>query len=309
MQTILMKAGFPIYFEVLGRRYAPINAFAGTHTIDPEITRQARVVVTTGMIGVSAAEMDSLPQLGLICTVGTGYENVDLAAARARGIGVTHAAGANAPAVAELAIGLLISVVRKIPPYLDAARAGRWRGDIPPQPMITGKRLGVFGMGGIGQRVARLGEAFGMGIAYCSRTPKPELPWPSFPTLRDLAAEVDCLVIAAPGGPETHHAVDAAVLTALGPGGYLVNVGRGEIVDTAALIEALRSGVIAGAALDVLETEPDIPPELLALPNAVVTPHIGGLSKDVQIISAERLLGNIDAYFAGEPLLSPVPEP
>jgi len=307
-EPILMKYGAPIYFEVIGRRYQPVNAFDGVASVDPAVRAKARVIVTIGQLGVSAAEMDLLPNLGLISTLGTGYENVDLAAAAARGIKVTHAAGANAPAVAELAIGLLIAVVRKIPTYLAAAKAGDWRGPTLGQPMITGKRMGVFGMGGIGMRVARLGEAFEMRVSYCSRTPKPDLPWPFVPTLRELAEAVDFLIITAPGGPATHHAVNADVLSALGPEGYLVNVGRGEIVDTAVLIAALDEGRIAGAALDVYEDEPEIPLALRAHENVVAAPHIGGFSKDVQIVSANLLVRNFDAFFAGEALVSPVPE-
>lgn len=305
---VILRVVGPVYQRELDRAHRLTTAFDGFDRVASDVLGRAEAVVTSGTVGVSEQEMDMMPRLRLISTIGTGYENVDIAAASARGIGVTHAAGANAPAVAEHAIGLLLSVVRAIPAHHDVLKAGQWRGDLTPRPMMTGKRLGIFGLGEIGARIGRIAEAFGMTVAYTSRTAKPALPWQFHRRLRDLAAGVDFLIVTAPGGKETFHAVDLDVLQALGPQGYLVSIGRGTVVDTAALIRALYDGIIAGAAVDVYETEPEVPVALREAPNVVLTPHIGGVSSDVQIISARLILRNLAALETGAPLASPVPE-
>lgn len=306
-RDVILRVFGPVYEAELRRQHRLTVALDGFDGLDPVVLEAAEVVVTSGTVGLSRAEIDRLPSLRLISTIGTGYENVDIEAARPRGIGVTHAAGANAPAVAEHAFGLLLSAVRAIPAHFDAVKAGKWRGGFKPRPMITGKHLGIFGMGDIGTRIARIGEAFGMTVSYASRTRKPDLPWSFHESLTDLAREVDFLIAVAPGGKATFHAVNAEVLRALGPQGYLVSIGRGTVVDTEALVAALEDGTIAGAGVDVYETEPEVPPALRAAPNVVLTPHIAGVSSDVQIISARLLLRNIKALEEGQPLVSPVP--
>lgn len=307
-QDVILRVFGPVYERELAANHRLTMALDGLDNLPPEALARAQVVITSGTVGFSAAEMGRLPQLRMVGTIGTGYENVDIEAARARGILVTHAAGANSPAVAEHAFGLLLSVVRAIPAYFDLARAGQWRGKMPPRPMITGKRLGIFGLGDIGTRIGHIGEAFGMSVAYSSRTPKPQYSWTYHEHLVDLARAVDFLIAVAPGGKATFHAVNAGVLDALGPKGYLVSIGRGTVVDTEALVAALNAGGIAGAGVDVFEAEPGIPESLRNAPNVVLTPHVGGVSSDVQIISARLILGNIAALAAGKPLLSPVPE-
>ncbi|MBS0517094.1 MAG: 2-hydroxyacid dehydrogenase [Proteobacteria bacterium] len=275
---------------------------------EADVRCRARVLVTTGHAGASREEMTTLPALSLICCIGTGYENVDLAAARERGIVVVHGAGTNAGAVADHAFALLLAAMRDIPRFDASARRGAWRGSLGARPIPSGKRLGLIGMGGIGERVARRGAAFDMEISYHTRRPRPDLPWPHFPSALALAEAVDLLVVAAPGGASTHHMVDAAVLKALGPQGFLVNVGRGSIVDTAALVAALREGAIAGAGLDVFEDEPEIPADLRALPNLVMTPHVGAAAPEVQGAAAELLRRNVELFLEGQSVLTPVPE-
>jgi lactate dehydrogenase-like 2-hydroxyacid dehydrogenase len=252
--------------------------------------------------------MEALPALSLICCVGTGFENVDVAAARERGIVVVHGAGTNAGAVADHAFALLLAVMRDILRFDASARHGDWRGGLRPRPIPSGKRLGMIGMGGIGERVARRAAAFDMAVSYHTRTPRPNLPWRHFTSALALAEAVDCLIVAAPGGAQTHHMIDAAVLRALGPNGFLVNVGRGSIVDTAALVEALRAGTIAGAALDVFEEEPMIPEDLRTMPNIVLTPHVAAFAPEVQGEGALLLRRNIELFLSGQPVLTPVPE-
>ncbi len=305
---VLIKVGVPDYRRALAEAftlidYPPIGALPG-----PEMCRRARVLVTTGYAGASRSEMDALPALSLICCVGTGYENVDLAAARERGIVVVHGAGTNAGAVADHAFALLLAVMRDIPRFDASARRGDWRGALSPRPIPAGKRLGMIGMGGIGERVARRAVAFDMAVSYHTRTPRPDLPWRHFPSALALAEAVDCLIVAAPGGSQTYHMIDAPVLKALGPDGFLVNVGRGSIVDTAALVEALRAGTIAGAALDVFEAEPMIPEDLRAMPNIVMTPHVAAFAPEVQSTGASLLQRNIELFLSGQPVLTPVPE-
>ncbi|MDJ0387687.1 NAD(P)-dependent oxidoreductase [Roseomonas sp. E05] len=268
----------------------------------------ARVLVTNGTIGASRAEMEALPELAMICCLGTGYENVDIEAARARGIIVTHGAGSNAAAVADHAMALLLAAMRDLP-WLDReARQGLWRDNVGVRPIPTGKRLGLLGLGAVGEKIARRAAGFDMTIAYHTRRPRPEVPWRHVGSLPVLAEQSDCLIVAVPGGPATFHMVDAAVLQALGPQGFLVNVGRGSVVDSAALATALQEGTIAGAALDVFEGEPEIPPALLAAPRLVITPHVAAWAPEVRTASAELLRQNIEALLAGMPPVSPVPE-
>lgn len=303
---IFFKIEVPFYQRKLESEYV---IYAGSGTLLPaDISRRIRIVVTSGFAGFTEVEMDKFPALGLICTIGTGYENVDLQAARERGIRVTHAAGANAVAVADHAFALLLSLVRRIPDYNTSTKANLWKGDIPPQPLISGKRLGIMGMGDIGNLIARRAAGFDMAISYLATAPKPALPYTFRPTALELAGSSDFLICAVPGGDATYHMVDRHVLAALGPRGYLVNVGRGSVVDTEALVDALERGGIAGAALDVFESEPELPANLRALGNVILTPHIGGVAPEVQEISADRMYRNIRAFLAGEPLVSPVPE-
>ena len=304
---ILFRVEGPVYADHLARHFTIHDAWDGLRDLPDDTRSRIRVVVTNGLVGLTAAEMDALPALGLICTVGTGYEAVDVAAARARGISVTHAAGVNAVAVAEYGMGMILALVRKICAFDASVRDGMWRGDVGVTPLLSGRRMGIFGMGGIGLRIAKLAEAFGMQVAYCNRSAK-DVPWVRHDDLQSLAAAVDVLVIAAPGGPSTQHIVSAQVLDALGPQGYLVNLGRGSILHTPTLTAALRDGRIAGAALDVFEEEPDVPADLRALPNVVLSPHIAGLALDVQQLSAALMQRNIDAHLAGTALISPVPE-
>lgn len=274
----------------------------------PAVAGRIRILVTTGHVGLSAAEMTALPSLSLICCVGTGYEKVDVAAACERGIVVTHGAGTNASAVADHAFALLLAAMRDIPRYDASAKRGDWRGPIGLRPIATGKRLGVVGMGGIGERVARGGAAFDMTVYYHTRTPRPDLPWRYVPSVLELAAIVDCLIVAVPGGTQTRHMIDVEVLAALGSSGFLVNVSRGSVVDTSALSAALAAGCIAGAGLDVFEDEPNIPEAIRALPNVVLTPHVAGLAPEVLEAAAVMLKKNVDLFFSGRPVLTPVPE-
>ncbi|HZZ09691.1 MAG TPA: NAD(P)-dependent oxidoreductase, partial [Paraburkholderia sp.] len=218
--------------------------------------RNVRAVVTNGSTGLSAAQMDALPALEIVCAFGAGYEQVDAAAARRRNVVVTHAPGANAATVADHAMGLLLALARGYAPLTAAVREGRWRTSRDERPTLSGARLGVVGMGRIGRLIAQRALGFDMQLGYHARRAHADAPGRFYGDLVELAAVSDFLVIACNGGAETKHLVGRDVLQALGPDGYVVNVSRGSVLDTAALIDALHHGHLAGAGLDVIENEP-----------------------------------------------------
>lgn len=272
---------------------------------------RVRAVLTNGRGGLSGAEMELLPNLEFICAVGAGYEAVDLEVARRRRIAVANSPDTNAPAVADSAMMLLMAATRHVREADRFVREGgwqdQWRVDTPT---ISGKRLGILGMGTIGSRIAhRAAGGFDMDIGYHNRTPVPDSAYRYFDNLTALATWADFLVCAAPGGAQTRHLVNADVLAALGPKGYVVNVGRGTVIDTDALLDALESQRIGGAGLDVLEGEPNVPPllpKLLEFHNVVITPHVAGRAPEARTAATALVIDNLNAYFAGRPLLSPI---
>lgn len=265
-----------------------------------------RAVLTIGSIGLIAAEIDAMTQLELVCVLGAGHENVDVAHAKARGLVVANGAGANADCVADHAMALLLAVVRGLAPFDRACRAGVWRSALPLQPDVSHRRLGLLGFGAIGQKIARRAAGFEMQIGWHARTRRDDVPHPWFENVTALASWADFLVIAAPGGAGTRHLVDAPVFEALGAEGYLVNIARGSVVDTTALAHALRTGVIRGAGLDVYESEPAPPAELIGLDNVLLTPHTAGSSPQAVAATLKRFLENANRHFAGLPVVSPL---
>jgi lactate dehydrogenase-like 2-hydroxyacid dehydrogenase len=267
-----------------------------------------RAVLTNGRGGISGAEMALLPKLELVCTAGAGYEAVDLATAQSRGIAVANCPDMNAPAVADSAIMLLLATVRHLREADGFVRAGGWQDQWRAEtPTVCGKRLGILGLGKIGNRIAhRAAHGFDMEIGYHNRAATAASHYRYFDSLIELARWADFLIASAPGGAGTRHLINADVLTALGPKGHLVNVGRGTVVDTAALIDALQSKRIAGAGLDVVEGEPSVPPQLLQFDNVMITPHCAGRAPESQTAATAAILDNLNAFFAGKPLLSPV---
>ncbi|MBA1275556.1 2-hydroxyacid dehydrogenase [Stutzerimonas azotifigens] len=284
--------------------YAPDAASRDKAVIEHGATIQA--VLTIGTIGLSADEIERMPQLSFVAALGVGYEKIDLDAARARGIVIANGAGSNAACVADHAMALLLAVIRDLNRLDRLCREGVWRDALPMQDGVTGKRLGILGLGSIGEQLARRATAFDMSVGYHSRRARNDYAYRYFADVHELAHWCDCLVVAIPGGAATHHMVDASVLQALGPEGYLVNVARGSVVDTAALAHALEEKQIAGAALDVYESEPEPPQALLHLDNLILTPHVGGRSPQALEQSIQLFLQNIDRHFAGEPPLTPV---
>jgi lactate dehydrogenase-like 2-hydroxyacid dehydrogenase len=285
-----------IYAPTAPQRSAAIASHAG----------QIRAVLTNGTIGLQAQEIATLPKLELICALGAGFENIDLTAARQRGIVVANGAGTNDACVADHAMGLLLATVRGIPQLGVALHQGIWRDALPLPPSVSGKRLGIVGLGTIGKQIARRAAGFDMAIGYHNRSARNDVPFTYFATLLALANWADFLVIATPGGAGTRHMVGTPVLNALGPQGFIVNIARGSVIDTAALAQALRDGRVAGAGLDVYEGEPLPPAELLGLPNAVLTPHVAGWSPESVAETVRLFLENSQRHFSGQPVLTPV---
>ncbi|WP_410015721.1 2-hydroxyacid dehydrogenase [Sodalis sp. C49] len=297
------RAGFRLCPALRENEHSPILPAEGS--IDPA---RVEAVLTIGSIGLSAAHIAALPNLRLICCQGVGFEKIDLDAARARGIMVTNGAGTNDTAVADHAVALLAAIVRNIPDLDRAVHRGEWQQARRTRPQLTGRRVGILGLGNIGLKIAqRCAMGFDMDVAYHSRTPRADSDYRYCDSLDALARWADFLVVCTPGGAATRHLINAQALTALGADGFLVNVSRGSVVDTGALIACLRRRAIAGAALDVLEGEPEVPAALLALDNIILTPHVAARSPEALDAMFERALENLTRFFAGRPVLTPVP--
>lgn len=261
------------------------------------------VLLTIGSIGLTRDEIAAMPKLALISALGAGFEKIDIEAARERAIPVTNGAGTNDQSVADHTFALLLAVVRDIKTLDQQTRAGIWRTELPIKPGISGKRLGILGLGTIGQHIARRARAFDMAVGYHNRRERPDAGDAAYFTSPVALAEwADFLIVATPGGAGTQHLVDATVLAALGARGFLVNIARGSVVDTQALGHALRTGVIGGAGLDVYESEPAPPTALFDCPNLVLTPHVAGWSPEAIEATVTCFLDNLARLGAGQPL-------
>jgi lactate dehydrogenase-like 2-hydroxyacid dehydrogenase len=300
----------PFLLDPLRLRFAVHDR---VHDSDPAafdaVAPRIQAIAASGESKVGPALLDRLPALRIISVMGVGYDGIDVAAAKARNVVVTHTPGVLNDDVADLAIALMLGVGRGIGAADRYVRAGRWpEGPRPLARKVSGARLGIVGMGRIGQAIALRAAAFGMTIAYTARSAKDDLPYRYHPTPQALAAESDFLVVITPGGAGTRKLIDASVLEALGAKGFLINVARGSVVDEAALIAALQNGTIAGAGLDVFENEPHVPEALRAMDNVLLAPHIGSATGETRLAMADLARANLEAFFAGKPLPTPVPE-
>ena len=261
-----------------------------------------RGVVTGGHVGIPADLAARLPALEVVSINGVGFDKVDLAEARRRGIRVSNTPDVLTEDVADLAVGLTIALLRQVVQGDRHVREGRWpAGDLPLGSKVSRRRFGVFGLGRIGSAIARRLQGFDGEIAYCNRSPR-DVPYTYHPDPKSLAAASDVLIVAVAASDETRNAVGREAIEALGPRGVLVNVSRGSVVDEAALIEALRDGRIGGAALDVFADEPRVPEALWAMPNVVLTPHMASATHETRQAMADLVLANLDAHFAGRPM-------
>jgi lactate dehydrogenase-like 2-hydroxyacid dehydrogenase len=300
----------PFYLQALQTLYTVHDR---THTEDPAafaaLAPRIVGVAGTGEASVPRNLLAQLPQAKVVSVFGVGYDGVDVGAAIEFGIPVTHTPDVLTDDVADLAMGLVLSVGRAIPQADQFVRAGRWpAGPIALARKVSGARMGIVGLGRIGKAIAQRAKAFGMSIAYTARSEKPDSGFTFFPSPLELAAHVDFLVAITPGGTGTRHLINAQVLQALGPRGFLINVARGSVVDESALIEALQQGTIAGAGLDVFAHEPQVPEALWRLSNVVLTPHMASATTETRQAMADLAFANMQAGISGQPLRTPVPE-
>ncbi|WP_307861859.1 2-hydroxyacid dehydrogenase [Nocardioides sp. SYSU D00065] len=301
VRVVQLGGLMPFVREWLAERYA---APERADLADPA---GVEVAVVGGGAAVGPAEMDALPGLRAIVNFGVGYDNVDVAEARRRGIVVSNTPDVLTDAVADLAVLLVGDVLRGVSAADRFVRSGAWaRGEKPPLTRdVRGSVVGVLGLGRIGTAAAQRLEAFGAEIHYHSRSPK-DVAWTYHPTPVELAAASDVLVVLTPGGAGTEKLVDAAVLDALGPDGYLVNVARGSVVDEDALVAALEEGRLAGAGLDVFAHEPHVPQALLGRDDVVLLPHVGSATTQTREAMARLVLDNVDAFLERGELVTPV---
>jgi len=265
-----------------------------------------RAMITAGGSPLPGHMMDMMPNLQAIVCYGTGYDGVDLAAAKARGITVGHSPGANAASVADIAVILMLAAIRRLSVAENYVRSGDW-GAAKPSPMMRpqagmpGRKVGIYGMGEIGRKIAARTAAFEAEVGYFSRSRR-DVPYQYFPSLEALAEWCSVLIISVRAGPETHHIVNADIFKRLGEGGYVINIARGSVIDQAALVQALTDKAIAGAGLDVYAREPHVPDALTAFPNVVLTPHIGGHTLESHQAMQACVIANLTAFFEGKPL-------
>lgn len=300
----------PLYLKALKEAFV---VHERAHEGDPA----AFALLAPNIVGIAAGGestvprslLEQLPNLKLVSVFGVGYDGIDVQTAVARGVMVTHTPGVLTDDVADLAMGLVLAVSRQIAQADQHVRGGRWpQGPMPLGRKVSGARMGIVGLGRIGAAIARRALAFDMTVAYTARTEKPASGFRFYATASQLAAQVDFLVVITPGGQGTRHLINAEVLSALGPNGYLINVARGSVVDEQALIQALQSGQIAGAGLDVFAAEPHVPEALWGMANVVLTPHMASATHQTRRAMAELAFANMQAGVALKPVLTPVPE-
>jgi len=276
-------------------------------TMLADVGPRVRGMQAGGASIVPGSLIESLPKLEIISVFGVGYDGIDVAAAKRRGITVTNTPDVLNDCVADLAMGLTIAAARRLSEGDRYVRAGKWlKGPMPLATRVSGKRLGIVGFGRIGQTIAKRASGFDMQIAYHSRRPVADAPFKHYPSLVDLAKNSDFLVVITPGGKETFHLINEEVMRALGPKGILVNVARGSVVDEKALVKVLEEGVLGGAGLDVFEDEPKVPEALFAMDNVVLAPHVGSATHETRTAMGNLCVDNLVLHFGGKPVLTKV---
>jgi lactate dehydrogenase-like 2-hydroxyacid dehydrogenase len=263
-------------------------------------------VATTGSKGIDDATLAKLPKVKMISHFGVGVDSVDVEAVKRRGIALTNTPDVLTEDVADVAVVLMLSAIRRVPQGDRYVREGKWlKGPMALTQSVQGKTVGIIGLGRIGKAIAKRCEAFNLKVAYQGRGKQPGVPYAYFADPLSLAKECDVVVVAAPGGEATRGLVSRAVLEALGPEGTIVNIARGSLIDEPAMIEALKSGKLGAAGLDVFDREPKVPEELLALDNVVVQPHVGSATHPTRTAMGQLVIDNLAAFFAGKPLKTP----
>jgi lactate dehydrogenase-like 2-hydroxyacid dehydrogenase len=273
-----------------------------------EVASIVRGVVTNGHSGPPPKMIDRMPKLVIISSASVGYDGIPVEYARSKGIPVTNTPEVLNDDVADLAIGLMIMTARNLLAADRYVRQGLWprKGEFPLASRASGKRVGILGMGRIGREIGKRAEAMNNTVAYHSRRPVADVSWQHYPDLVALARDSDFLIVIIPATPQTDKIVNRAVLEALGPGGILVNVARGAVVDEDALVAALAAGKLGGAGLDVFVHEPQVPEALFGMDNVVLAPHVGSGTHETRRAMSQLVLDNLDAHFAGKPLLTQI---
>jgi lactate dehydrogenase-like 2-hydroxyacid dehydrogenase len=303
----------PIFAPVQAQLEHEFTVHKLWHAKDPDefidtIAGGVRAIVTTGLRGLPGGHIERFPKLELVACFGTPHGTVDIQAAAKRGVIVTNTPDRIADAVGELAAGMAIALMRRICENDRFVRAGRWPKTAPQAGnTLVGKTCGIVGLGRIGRETATRLEAFGMSVCYQGPRRKADVEYPYFEDVESLARQSDCLIVTCPSTPETKNLIDEQVLEALGSQGFLVNVARAPIVDEQALIAALRNNRIAGAALDVFWSEPQVPAELFEMENVVLLPHIGSTTIEIREERGRKLMANLRAHFSGAPVPNSVP--
>jgi lactate dehydrogenase-like 2-hydroxyacid dehydrogenase len=299
-----VEAALADEFEILPAEQTTIDGVVGQRGAD------VAGILTRGRMPTDAALIARLPKLELIANFGVGYDSVDVIAAAQAGVVVTNTPDVLNDEMGDFTVGLLMATIRRLPHADRHVRGGHWAGGtaFPLSASLRGRHIGIAGMGRIGRVIARRLSGFDLPISVYVRRPQADLPFPYYHKLVDLAAAVDTLIVVLPGGAATRHMVDAEVLRALGPNGVLINVARGTVVDEAALVEALQSGTILAAGLDVFADEPRVPEVLHAMENVVLLPHIGTATHHTRGLMGDLVVENVRSWFAGRGPVTPVPE-
>jgi lactate dehydrogenase-like 2-hydroxyacid dehydrogenase len=273
-----------------------------------EVRSRITGIVSTAWFGVSGKLIRALPNLEIISHFGVGYDNVDVLAAKERGVIVTNTPDVLTDDTADIGIGLVLAVFRRLVEGDIYVRSGQWgrKGPMPLGRTLRGRAMGIVGLGRIGHAVARRAEAFGIDVSYFGPRQKKGVSYPYCADLAKLADWSEILVITCPYNAQTHHLIDAKILKALGRKGVLINIARGKIVDENALVDALEGGIISGAGLDVFENEPDVPSSLCRLDNVVLQPHQGSATVETRAAMAQLVVDNLRAYFEKAEVLTPI---
>ena len=311
MKTEILSVA-PLYQPCMDRLEADFTVHKLSQAKDrdtmlADVGPRVRGMQAGGASIVPGSLIESLPKLEIISVFGVGYDGIDVAAAKRRGITVTNTPDVLNDCVADLAMGLTIAAARRLSEGDRYVRAGKWlKGPMPLATRVSGKRLGIVGFGRIGQTIAKRASGFDMQIAYHSRRPVADAPFKHYPSLVDLAKNSDFLVVITPGGKETFHLINEEVMRALGPKGILVNVARGSVVDEKALVKVLQEGALGGAGLDVFEDEPKVPEALFAMDNVVLAPHVGSATHETRTAMGNLCVDNLVLHFGGKPVLTRV---
>jgi len=304
VNSVLQVGYFPEIMQAeIDRRFKP------TPHLDPTATAPAgnfEAILIRSNTKLPQSLVKQLPSVRMVATCGVGYDNLPLDYLKERGIKASNTPGVLNDAVCELAIGMMFGLLRRIPEAQDFVKSAEWsKGLFQLTTTLAGKRIGIAGMGRIGQDLAERLLPFKVKIAYSGPNPK-DLPYTYFNKVKDLAAACDVVFLACPATPETEKMINAEVLEALGPNGYLINIARGSVVDETALLYALQHKKIAGAALDVFENEPNPNAAFFKLDNVLLTPHIGSATLETRMAMTNLAVDNLEAFFNQQPLLTEV---